>query len=402
MPVTLTAVKKNPCAFQIELFCRGLRIDDSCTLETDARGLGRTRAGLGSGLELVIPASPRDVWLNAPVEEAFASASPFTLRLREHYEVVDGRDGEVYPVRLPEEPAWYRWRTSSGLEMRRVGVLQGTYLAVYVGRSCAFWQSDGALTCRFCTTGLNVRDAVSVDDVVETARTAKKESGVTFVHLNTGYQRGRALQWMAPHVEAIKRRVGALVGVQAVPEGTHADYDRLLELGCDHFSFCPEFHDPDWFRELCPGKDAVVGQRAFYEALSFCQRRLPKGACSGELIAGCEPFDATLAAINKITDLGAFPTVCIFRPLQGSRMEDWPSPRPEQMQAVMKHVWERCRDRGIPIGLAPNVEVSLIVQPTDGAYLADGNWRDRWYRLKLAVMRALAAPTFRRRMSIRR
>ena len=159
-PVTLRAVKKNPCAFQIELFCRGLRIDDSCALETDARGLGRTRAGLGSGLELVIPASPRDVWVNAPVEEAFASASPFTLRLREQYEVVDGRDGEVYQVRLPEEPAWYRWRTSSGLEMRRVGVLQGTYLAVYVGRSCAFWQSDKALSCRFCTTGLNVRSEI--------------------------------------------------------------------------------------------------------------------------------------------------------------------------------------------------------------------------------------------------
>jgi hypothetical protein len=67
----------------------------------------------------------------------------------------------------------------------------------------------------------------------------------------------------------------------------------------------------------------------------------------------------------------------------------------------MQHVWARCRDRGVPIGLAPNIEVSLIVQPTDAAYLASGTLRDRWYQAKLRLLRRLARPTFRRRMRTR-
>ena len=45
----------NPCELEIDLFCKGMRIDPSCALEADARFISRTRAGLGSGLELVIP-----------------------------------------------------------------------------------------------------------------------------------------------------------------------------------------------------------------------------------------------------------------------------------------------------------------------------------------------------------
>jgi hypothetical protein len=125
---------------------------------------------------------------------------------------------------------------------------------------------------------------------------------------------------------------------------------------------------------------------------------MPKGSCSGEIVAGNEPLTSTLAAIDYITSVGAFPTVCIFRPLAGSDMENEPPPRYEDMRRVMQHQWELCRDRGIPIGLAPGIEVSLVVQPTDTAYLAEGTWRDRWYRAKLAVARRLAAPLFRRRM----
>ena len=70
----------NPCELQIELFCRGIQIDPSCDLVSDARKVSRTRAGLGSGLEMVIPASPEPLWLNAPVEEDFAVESPWLLK----------------------------------------------------------------------------------------------------------------------------------------------------------------------------------------------------------------------------------------------------------------------------------------------------------------------------------
>ena len=43
------------------------------------------------------------------------------------------------------------------------------------------------------------------------------------------------------------------------------------------------------------------------------------------------------------------------------------------MIGVMKYMYESCLKKGIPIGVAPNIEVSLIVQPDDGRYLAERN-----------------------------
>jgi hypothetical protein len=378
----------NPCDLQIELFCRGARIDDD---DSQGRGIHRARAGLGSGLELVIAGAPpvgRPVWVNVPVTEPFAALSPFLLRPGE---LIDERDGRRWSVQLPGAPAWYERKTESGRRMSEIGLLQGTYLGIYIGPACAYWHGDAKLACQFCTTGRNVSgEPATVAEVVETARAAKAESNVTFVHLNTGYQAGRAAEMVAPFVAALKREVGVLVGVQIAPESSEAEFDRLLELGTDHFSFCYELHDPERFAAVCPGKEMTLGQSAFFDALRYCQSKRPRGACSGEIIAGLEPVESTIAAIDFITSVGAFPTVCIFRPLAGSALEHEPPPAVDDMRRVMRHVWRSCRDAGIPIGMAPNLEVSLVVQPTDTAYLSDRGWRDSLYRARLAALRPLA------------
>src|SRR5438874_1698804 len=95
----------KPVELEIELFCRGMRIDTSCE---GARRISRTRAGLGSGLEIVIPAKRKDIWMNVPVVESFAKQSPFILRHHDgSYHVLDRRDAIEYEVTIPDEPEWY-------------------------------------------------------------------------------------------------------------------------------------------------------------------------------------------------------------------------------------------------------------------------------------------------------
>ena len=279
----------NPCELDILLFCKGMRIDPSCSLGSDARFILRTRAGLGSGLELVIPGPIKDVWVNVPVEEDFAQQSCYELvREQGEYWVKDARTGHRYGVRVPPEPAWYTCTTSRGTAMHKVGVLQGTYLGIYISNSCGFWYHSPAVNCKFCATGLNVGvnevARKDVDDVVEVARAAKQESGVTFVHFNSGYQKNRDLDEAAPYVKAVKSRVGTLVGLQLIPTQDFWKYDRLIDLGADHFSFCYEFHNPEFFERYLPGKQQLVGQQAFFRALEYTAKKLGKGSCSGEIV----------------------------------------------------------------------------------------------------------------------
>src|SRR5262245_61750719 len=116
--IQLADLRKNPALLKLDLYCKGARLDDSCLVEEDGgRKVLRTRAGLGSGLELILagpPGGPSELWTNVPVSESFAQSSPYTLH-REAGRYVLRRDGErVTEVRLSPRPEWYDRKTSTG------------------------------------------------------------------------------------------------------------------------------------------------------------------------------------------------------------------------------------------------------------------------------------------------
>ena len=104
------ATALNACELEIDLFCKGLRVPHRVSLD-GARGISRTRAGLGSGLELAISTGSRlkeEIWMNAPVVEPFVQRSPYVLigDPAAGYTIVNEQSGVGYRVRIPRQPAW--------------------------------------------------------------------------------------------------------------------------------------------------------------------------------------------------------------------------------------------------------------------------------------------------------
>ncbi|MGW8178329.1 MAG: hypothetical protein ACWGQW_06125, partial [bacterium] len=201
-----------------------------------------------------------------------------------------------------------------------------------------------------------------------------------------------------PFLKGIKANTGLMVGLQLAPVAELAQYDELIGLGADHFSFCFEFMSEFAFSRYCPGKERTLGQEAFFRAMEYTSYKLGKGRVSGEIIAGVEPIEDTLRAIDRITDCGAFPTVCIFRPLEGSAMSYYPSPFYREMREVFKYIAEQCIAKRIPVGIAPNIEVSLVVQPADTLYLAHRNLSYYAYRIRNSILSSVFKPIFNRRL----
>lgn len=372
---------------KLELLCRGVKLDESVDPSKEGRALTKIRAGLGSGLEMILP---DDLYCNIPVLEHFVSQTPFTLEKQHGRFLIFRGDEQVCEARLALKPEWYDYRTASGRPMTEIGSLQGTTLAFYPTEVCGFWRMQPRVNCRFCATGLNVSDKAlpTVDEVVEVCQAARDE-GTTFCHFNVGFYGGKALDVLRPFVEAVKKRTKLLVGVQAPPQKDLSKYDEMIDAGADHFSFCYEFHNPKVFQEVCPGKDRHLGQKAFFDAMEYTTGKMGKGRNSGEIIAGVEPLEDTFAAIDYITAVGAFPTICVFRPVIGTDMENYPSPKYEDMLLVFRRMYEACRDNAIPTGIAPNIRTSLVVLPYEGHYFRNGyGLSDTMYSVKLALMRA--------------
>jgi hypothetical protein len=402
---------------KLDLLCLGARLPDAAWVtERGGRPLLRTRAGLGSGLELVLPGG---LHVNVAVTEPFAQASPYAVEPLPAGDAVrvrrEGR--EVALARLAPRPRWYDATTRSGRRMSRVATLQGTVLAVYPGRVCDFWvRSEHRRepeACRFCSVGLNLgaddEPEKSADDVLEVAQAARRESRVAYVDLNAGHADDAGfVERILPLARRLGRETGLLVGVQTPPHPDARRWAALREAGVNRVSFCFELFDPDRFRETCPGKARVYGQRAFFDAIETClalprrRRWLPATldglispwVVNGEIIAGLEPPSRSLEAIDWLTSRGAIPTVCCFRPLVGTPLAGEPPPDPEALLPVFRHLYRACLARRLPIGVATGIHVSLVLLPDEAAGLvpeADLTRAERrWARALARRRRAFA------------
>jgi hypothetical protein len=105
-----------------------------------------------------------------------------------------------------------------------------------------------------------------------------------------------------------------------------------------------------------------------------------------------------MAAIDWITSVGAVPTVCVFRPLRGTDYRDVEPPRTEEILPVFRRLYEACMEKGLPIGVAPNVHVSLVMLPEEARALQDDPRRFWMGELKLAAMRKVFAGRLEREM----
>jgi hypothetical protein len=70
-------------------------------------------------------------------------------------------------------------------------------------------------------------------------------------------------------------------------------------------------------------------------------------------------------------------------------MEDAPPPRTDDLVPVFRRLYEACMDRGLPIGCAPNVHVSLVMLPEECRAFSARPFRFQTLKLK-AIARAVA------------
>jgi hypothetical protein len=68
------------------------------------------------------------------------------------------------------------------------------------------------------------------------------------------------------------------------------------------------------------------------------------------------------------------------------------------MRRVMAHLYTACRRHWLPIGAAPNIEVSLVVNPDDAALLVERTAGFYVYEAYRRLARVAAGPLFSLRL----
>lgn len=86
-----------------------------------------------------------------------------------------------------------------------------------------------------------------------------------------------------------------------------------------------------------------------------------------------------------------------FEPIRPTDLEDVEPPRTEQLIPVFRRLWEACMERGLPIGLAPNIHVSLVLLPEECRGFSDRSYP--WQSLKLKALDKVFGAAFERRLA---
>ncbi|MCU0242635.1 MAG: hypothetical protein MUF51_09475, partial [Vicinamibacteria bacterium] len=238
--------------------------------------------------------------------------------------------------------------------------------------------------------GVDDADEKTVDEVMEVVWAARRESGITYVDFNTGHYTGETyLDILEPFIKRIKQELGIMVGIQTPPHSDLKRYDHLRSIGLNRVSFCFEIFDPEIFKEVCPGKHRQYGLERYLDAVRYCAQLGKQGPAgepwvtNGEIVVGLEPPASSIKAIDWITSVGAIPTVCVFRPLQGTDYAQTPPPAAKPLIPVFRRLYEACMERGMPIGVAPNVFVSLVLLPDECRAFSDRRFFVQETKLKL-------------------
>ncbi|GGL02181.1 MSMEG_0568 family radical SAM protein [Nocardia jinanensis] len=254
------------------------------------------------------------------------SDSPYTVRGNRL--LFEGSDAgvSVEPVRRPR---FYDLRTADGIAYDRIARLHGAdVLATTVVQTCVRYTEDQR--CRFCAieASLTAGDTVAVKrpgQLAEVAAAAVRLDGVRQMVMTTGTSAGRdrGARHLARCVRAVKAAVPGLpIQVQCEPPGDLGTLRELREAGADSIGIHVESLDDRVRARWMPGK-STVPLAEYRAAWSEAVRVFGRNQVSTYLLVGLgEDPDELVSGARELIEMGVYPFVVPFRPLNGTLAVD--------------------------------------------------------------------------------
>jgi radical SAM protein (TIGR04043 family) len=272
------------------------------------------------------------------------------------FEVTDGRlllDGvdtgiAVDPV---ARPRFYDLRTTAGVPYEQIARLHGTdVLASTVIQTCIRYPE--ATRCRFCAIEASLDSGATVrvktpEQLAEVAAAAVALDGVRQVVLTTGTTAtpDRGARHLARCVAAIRAAVPDLpVQVQCEPPDDPGAIAALAAAGATAIGIHVESLDDEVRRAWMPGKAGVPLHR-YWEAWTEAVEAFGRNRVSTYLLVGLgEDPDGLVDGARRLVELGVYPFVVPFRPLEGTLAAHDRPPSPEVLADVTARVAQLLRD----------------------------------------------------------
>lgn len=332
------------------LYLKIALINQGVVLSEEAQKYLAANGGMREGVYNAVDIFLKDIVINSAVRVKFTALSPFSVK------TVPGEKLALYccgryvsDIEIQKADVLGEQMTSSGTKVKDICLLATDRVRVQHSTNCHFKRCH--VGCEFCEVE-NHEFSFDMRDIYE-AIDLYLDSEYEFRHFLIG-GRSDSLDKEANEIlkiaNHIKQKGNWPVYVMCVPPRDKKVLQQFYDAHVTEIALNLEIWDRTIARKWMPGKGAISRQR-YLEMLEFATQLWgKKGAVRSSFIVGLESNTSLMEGIKTICSLGVAPILSVFRPIPGTKGEDYTPPSNESLLSIYNKAQKICREYGLELG----------------------------------------------------
>ena len=324
-----------------ELQSSGIRLvndDEKKFSRVGGAGPSDLKAVKANGITMMV-----QIYSDASASSPFHATKPDVFGVSMLYK----HDELIGPISFPKQPKFYDYKTSDGIPLKKIATLHSeNVLASTVLQNCIRY-SERSTSCQFCAIGESLLKDQTIaykkpHHLAEVAEVAKSLDNVEQFVLTTGTPASsdRGAKILFESVTAIKNKVDIPIQVQCEPPDDFIWFQKLKDAGADSIGMHLEAVTQDVRKRIMPGK-AEVSLEYYYDAFKAAVPIFGKGNVSTYILAGLGDLPEDIIRVSKeLIEMGVYPFVVPFVPINGTPLQNRPSPSSAYMEPILREIGE--------------------------------------------------------------
>lgn len=291
-----------------------------------------------------------------PVLNLAAQDSPYTAQQAPDSDnvIVFKNRIPVATLHAPQRPKFYDLTTADGIPYEQIATLHShDVLATTVLQHC-IRMNDKSTACQFCSIDQSLKDGRTLirkrpEQLAEVAKAAVELDGISQMILTTGTPNtpDRGTEILLDSVKAIRAAVALPIQVQCEPPEDFSWFNKLKDAGAVSIGMHLEAVSERVRYQIMPGK-AEVSLEKYFAAFEAAVAVFGRGQVSTYILAGLgDTEQEILEMTGKLTEMGVYPFVVPFVPIQGTPLQHHPKPEPAFMQSLYAGVGAQLKQHGL-------------------------------------------------------
>lgn len=314
-------------------------LNHGVTLTTEAvhyvKKLGVIKEAVFDAIDITIF---KKLKVNVPVSCKFNSISPFTITVNDNILVLvyEGKIFSEVQIDLVHN-CLINQKTSSGIPYDSIINIATDRIRINPAPICIFKKE--ATFCHFCNLP-EQNDHYNIGDILEVIDYCLEN--VNFRHFLIGggtYSLDGGWDIIIRISRYIRSICSKDIYLMSIPPADVTILDCLKESGITEIAFNIEIFNPALRKLLMPGKGNIPLTRYFTALEHAVKLWGDSGKVRSLLIYGFDTNDSFLSGINKLCAFGVEPIISIFRPLDGTILENENPPATSDVFST----YEKCK-----------------------------------------------------------